>query len=653
MKISKFIYSLMAAATMLLTACSPDDYSLGGKDLTAADLAQGIAYTVTIDQATNTVQLTSLLDSKYTVLWTHPQGRSQAGSVTLRIPFGGDYEVTFGVETRGGVVYGEPYSFTLNNTNPDLLTDELWTLISGGVNQEKTWVIDLDENGISKYFSGPLYFFGTDDNWDTAHGAAAPEGADSWNWNADWAGNTWITDAKNFGTMTFDLKNGAHVTVSDLDNGRNYSGTYLLDPENHTISLSDAQILHLSSYDAIVTNWRSNLKLFSLTEHTMQIAALRDNSDEGPCLLVFNFISQEAYNDPSLLPTEGGNEHFQEQSVTDPTFSGLNDQLAVTTFTSLTYKINEDAPYDWLWWNGAVGAWESNGFSDKSQYPSWAPIPDGYDEIALTLEKTSDNGGEYTAVIADGSEVAGKYTLSDNKLVFDQEINFLTASTNRVKPVEIKGTTFYVMSLDREEGTLQLGVPDGKNANGVVNQYVILNLIAQPIGGGETGPTKLLFDNSKFFYGDIEGNGNFRLELCNQYGFNGGQTYNDPPFNASKLKFKQELSITFSISGLGTLTEAAKATIGCSIDWKFDGSADADDSGIKHVNADVTGDGTYTVKLQSDGTKYTSANLNVFVIDILNVAGKLDGKDSDYIAADGETGKCPNVSVTVTEMTVE
>lgn len=654
MKINKIFYSFMAMAALLLAACSPDSYDLGSKDVTPEDLAEGIAYQVDVDQSTNTVVLTSLMADRYKVCWTHPQGRSQEKELTLHIPFDGTYEIYFGVETRGGVVYGAPYTFTLNNTNPDLLTDPLWSLISGGVGQSKTWVLDLDENGASKYFVGPLYFYGTDDNWDTAHGAAAPEGADSWNWAADWPGNSWITDAKNFGTMTFDLRDGAHVQVNDLDNGANYSGTYLLDVNNHTISLTDANILHLSSYDAIVTNWGRNLRLFSLTEHTMQIAVLRDNSSEDPCLLVLNYISQDAYNNPSLFPGQDG-PGFQEQPVTPPTFENLNDQLTVTTFTSKTYKVSEDAPYDWLWWNGAVGAWESNGFKALSEYPSWAPIPEDIDEVSLVLDRTGDGQGEFTATQADGTEIAGKYTLDGNAITFDREINFFTVSTNRVRPVELKGTTFYVMGIDSEEGILQLGVPDGANASGVVNQYVVLNLVAQPIGGGgEAGPAKLLFDNSKFFYGDIEGNGNFRLELCNQYGFNSGQTYNDPPYNADKLKFKQELSITFTISGLGTLTEAATATIGCSIDWKFDGSADDPDSGIAHVNAPVTGDGTYTVKLQStNGTKYTSADLNVFVIDILGVAGKLNGQDGSYISADGETGKCPNVTVTITEMTVE
>ena len=663
MNVKKSLYLSFAAMLVLLGACSPDSHDLAGRDVTSADLAEGIAYSVSVDQSTNTVVLKSLMDTRYQVVWSHPQGRSQEKEVTLQIPFDGEYEVTFGVETRGGVVYGEPYKFSLANTNPDLLTDPLWAMLAGGIGQSKSWQLDVDASGTCKYFVGPLYFYGTECYWLPEHEVAKGEhgnmgdGHDCWNWNADWGGNgSWLfgsTGAIDYGTITFDLINGAHAVVVDNAHGTNKTGKFLIDPEAHTMTLTDVEFPHDPGRDAIVTKW-GNIRIFTLTEHTMQLGVLRDNDpNEGPCYLVYNFITTEAYNNPSLFPTEGGSTGYEEKPVTQPTFPGLNELLTVTTFTSKSYKVSEDAPYDWMWWNGAVGAWESNGFSAISEYPTWAPIPAGYDEIALVLEGSGEADGEFTATQADGTEIAGKYTLEGNAITFDQEINFFTVSTNRVKPVELKGTTFYVLGIDSEEGILQLGIPDGKNANGEVNQYLVLNLVAQPIGGGESGPTKLLFDNSKFFYGDIEGNGNFRLELCNQYGFNGGQTYNDPPFNASKLKFKQELSITFTISGLGQLTAPATATIGCSIDWNFDGSADADDSGIKHVNASVTGDGTYTVKLQSTGNKYTAAELNVFVIDILAVAGKLDGHDAEYIQADGETGKCPNVDVTVTEMTVE
>jgi hypothetical protein len=77
---------------------------------------------------------------------------------TFQIPFGGDYTVYFGIITKGGYVKSEPINFTINNTNGSLLTNPLWTLLSGGVGNSKEWVIDLDANGVSKFFTGPMYF---------------------------------------------------------------------------------------------------------------------------------------------------------------------------------------------------------------------------------------------------------------------------------------------------------------------------------------------------------------------------------------------------------------------------------------------------------------------------------------------------------------
>lgn len=596
MKIRRYIYSFMAAATLLLTACSPDDYELGSKDLTAADLAQGIAYTVSVDQATNTVQLKSLLNSKYTVLWTHPQGRSQSSDVTLRIPFGGEYQVTFGVETRGGVVYGEPYSFTLENTNPDLLTDELWSLISGGVNQSKTWVIDLDENGVSKYFVGPLYFYGTDDNWDTAHGSPAPEGADSWNWNADWAGNNWITAAKNFGTMTFDLKNGAHVQVNDLDNGVSYNGTYLLDPANHTISLSDAQILHLSSYDAIVTNWRSNLRLFSLTEHTMQIAALRDNSSEGPCLLVFNFISQDAYNDPSLLPTEGATDLIEPAAPALPTVDDLATKLFTTDIngvsfvgSAMTYLVNADAAYDWLWWNGGSASWESVTKGDYTA--AWAPAwdEDAIAEVELTFTKRS-NGYTYTL-----GDATGSVEIKDSKLIFDQEITLFTAANDH-RTVALTGKEWTVFSCD-PGSELVIGIPATNDADGNVNSYLVANLTYKAIGGGESGPVAVPFNNdnrNNYLEKDLY----FRCQLYNPWG---GDVHAIDP-SEIKQKKNQKLNVTFRLSGF-TFTQTAKMVLCCNRGEEQ--SWEEDCFGYSRA-IDVNGDGVYTVSWTND----TGATVN-------------------------------------------
>ena len=140
----KFFYSFLAGVALLFssTACTPEDESLPAPDLTAADLVEGKAYTIEIDQATNKVKMKSLLGSRYVTSWIHPQGIERKTSTEANIPFAGDYEIRFGVMTRGGIVYGEPYRFTLENTNGDLLTDPLWTYLTGGADQSKTWELD-------------------------------------------------------------------------------------------------------------------------------------------------------------------------------------------------------------------------------------------------------------------------------------------------------------------------------------------------------------------------------------------------------------------------------------------------------------------------------------------------------------------------------
>ena len=48
MKLNHYIYSLIAGLVLMLSACSPDEYDMGKKTYVSDDLAEGIAYTVTI-----------------------------------------------------------------------------------------------------------------------------------------------------------------------------------------------------------------------------------------------------------------------------------------------------------------------------------------------------------------------------------------------------------------------------------------------------------------------------------------------------------------------------------------------------------------------------------------------------------------------------
>ena len=50
----------------------------------------------------------------------------------MALPFAGDYEVQFGVDTRGGVVLWRSHKFTLNGNNMELLKDMMYTYLTGG-----------------------------------------------------------------------------------------------------------------------------------------------------------------------------------------------------------------------------------------------------------------------------------------------------------------------------------------------------------------------------------------------------------------------------------------------------------------------------------------------------------------------------------------
>lgn len=139
-KIINKLYIACLIITMgLFAACTPDSFELGEKDITVDDLVENMAFSITHDSENpNIVYLKSLLPTSYQVCWEHPQGRSQEREVTLQIPFAGEYTVKFGVQTRSGLVYGNPTTFTVDGFCADFVKDELWTLLSGGVGKSKT-----------------------------------------------------------------------------------------------------------------------------------------------------------------------------------------------------------------------------------------------------------------------------------------------------------------------------------------------------------------------------------------------------------------------------------------------------------------------------------------------------------------------------------
>jgi hypothetical protein len=596
-KISK-ILTLFAILAMIFTSCSPDDFSLGEKDVKPADLVEGIAFKIEHDPSNpNTVYLTNLMDSRYTPLWSHPQGRSQKDRVQLDIAFPGTYEVTFGVETRGGIVYGEPVKFEIKDFYAGFVSDPLWTMLSGGVDNEKTWYLDLDADGVSRYFVGPLYFYGTDDNWDViTNGAVLPEGSDSWSWQADWPGNKWMMDAVDFGSMTFNLKGGANVTVEhrSIPSRGTETGTYMLSVSEYTMRMVDASPLHDSNRDGHVVDW-GNIKILSLTENTMQLGVLRDPalSGDGACLLVYNYISKDYYDNWVAGEPE-------------PPYNGnANDDLT-STFTK-KWKLSVNTPYNWTGLDGAF----LNNWSSAADYASA-----GYDynqvmieNISLSMAKTGTNTGSYVFTDGNGTEITGAYKTDDqNNVIFDNDISITISGSQKLATTKDKALRI-LRSETNESGELS-GIWFGKRDD-TKEEYMAYHFELATSGSEEEG-VEVAVDNSKLLFGDLEGNGNFRIEIYNEYG---AGTAADPPVNTADFVFEKSVAVTFTVSGI-SLNVGAAGSYDTALSY-----ADADWSpqywGGGSGDITISKDGTYTVWCAPGAA---AEGIMVFVIDIKNLS---------------------------------
>ncbi|MCD8313317.1 MAG: hypothetical protein LUC24_04075 [Bacteroidales bacterium] len=392
MKLYNYIYILVAGLMLCFAgaSCTPEKFEAGAVDVSPEDLVEGIAFSITHDASNpNIIYLKSLMDPSYLALWEHPQGRSEGSEVTLKMPFAGTYEVTFGVQTRGGVVYGEPTTFKVDDFCADFVSDDLWTYLSGGVGNSKKWVLDTDADGLSRYFAGPVTFYGLDDSWETVTGGETVDG-DSWSWGAsysDVAGWQFPSYNMDWGYMEFDLNGGSnvHVVMNDLDYDQ--TGTYMLDTDNHTISFTDCQLLHDSTNDSQVAAWSGTMKLLSLTETYMQIAVERVSD---PCLLSFNFISED-YRDSW---TPGGTGEVETPTLADD----WRDYVEPKTNKVITYTLSEDNPYDWCSLDG-----------------SRLGIGGSFDDSALDMTFELNSGeGTYTLTTPEGEAYTGTYELSND-----------------------------------------------------------------------------------------------------------------------------------------------------------------------------------------------------------------------------------------------
>ncbi|HEV2478055.1 MAG TPA: hypothetical protein VGS79_00260 [Puia sp.] len=259
-------------AVLAFSSCTPDKYNLGNPIPKSA-----LKYTIVPSPSNpNDIVLTSLTPN-LTPEWLTPVGQSQKMQDTVNIPFPGTYKFVYGVESQGGFVEADTQSIVINTLDQNAVSTPQWTYLTGGFGKSKTWVLDLDASGVSKFFGGPIFFGGT-----------------GWEWDAGWSGNTWICPAHDYGTMTFNLIGNANFTSDNkaLPALGSATGTFMLYTATNQLQTFGAEVIHDSTQGANIANWYAKMKILSLTDSTMQLIALKDAND----WCIYNYVTLDYYN---------------------------------------------------------------------------------------------------------------------------------------------------------------------------------------------------------------------------------------------------------------------------------------------------------------------------------------------------------------------
>ena len=189
---------------------------------------------------------------------------------------------------------------------------------------------------------------------------------------------------------------------------------------------------------------------------------------------------------------------------------------------------------------------------------------DATSENATTADVTGD--GTYTVAIS-GFEWEDEETA---------EMVPATATGATVFCVDIDGLANALGCGKDAEGSDALQTGAEKTAFAQAAGLTISDVVITATNSDGTS-TDIAVDESKLYYGDIEGNGKIRLEIYNAY----GDTSKDAPIDAAGFSFDDTLSVTFTISGTGMGDAEAPADNAAASDGK--GSPDTGVEGIAVV----------------------------------------------------------------------
>ena len=182
--------------------------------------------------------------------------------------------------------------------------------------------------------------------------------------------------------------------------------------------------------------------------------------------------------------------------------------------------------------------------------------------------------------------------------------------------IKVKGDGTYTMTLHGAGSGLGVFCIDFAGlsaAIGAENINVKLNTCVMDDWG-----TKLPFDNAKLVVGDIEGNGNFRADIFNQWDGSNTGDQDHCGVEIDAVNFSQRIGVTFAVSGIGS-TECDACMIFADGTWATQNwGYNEDGSGSVHIS----GDGIYTMSLAGSGSGF-----GVFAIDLIGLSNAVGAEN--------------------------
>ena len=150
MKLIKQISLPLLAIAGFILSCQKKDYKLESLP-DKSQINMEVKQDLTVDPGGNTVYLINHTD-KVEPVWNYTTGKSMRRIDTVHYAFKGDYKIARSAITGGGIVYLDTVTVHITQDNLNYVSDPLWILLSGGPGNQKTWVLDLDANGVSRSF---------------------------------------------------------------------------------------------------------------------------------------------------------------------------------------------------------------------------------------------------------------------------------------------------------------------------------------------------------------------------------------------------------------------------------------------------------------------------------------------------------------------